>query len=372
MPMARAAVLEDYETPLQVWEVRVDDPGPGEVLVRIAASGVCHTDEHVITGDLPLPLPMVLGHEAAGVVEAVGAGATRLKPGDRVVLSWLPACGHCQACRSGWTGMCRTTSKAAEKGTLWDGVRRLHAGTEPLNVMSLTGTFATYAVVPEAGAVAIDPDVPLREAALLGCSATTGYGAVAHSAKVTPGASVTVIGAGGVGLHVVQASRLFGAERIIAVDRFPARLEAARRLGATDVVNPADGDALTQILDRTDGMGTDFAFEVVGTPATIAQAFNVVRPGGTAVVVGVAPPHEEVSLNAFAFPSQGKTLKGTWYGSGDFAQDVQALIAAQRQGRIDLGAFVGETFALDDVNRAFEALRSGSVTRPLVVLDADA
>lgn len=370
MPTGRAAVLEDYESPLRMRRAQFEDPGAGEVLVAVAVSGVCHTDEHVITGDLPLPLPMILGHEAAGVVQAVGAGVSDVRPGDHVVLSWLPACGRCTACRAGWTGMCRRTGKAAEKGTLWDGARRVTADGQALNVMSLTGTFADYAVVARAGVVRIDPDVPLAQAALLGCSATTGYGAVAHAARLRPGSSATVIGAGGVGLHVVQACRLFGAERIFAVDRFPQRLAEARRLGATDLVEAGPG-ALTEILDATGGMGTDYAFEVVGTVGTIAQAFNVIRPGGTAVVVGVAPPHEEVSLNAFAFPSQGKTLTGSWYGSGDFASDVGALVEARRAGQVDLAAFVGDAYALDDVNLAFEALRAGAPRRPVVVVRPD-
>jgi S-(hydroxymethyl)glutathione dehydrogenase/alcohol dehydrogenase len=355
----------------EVEEVEVDDPGPGEVRVRVVASGVCRTDEHVVQGDLPLPLPIVLGHEGAGVVERLGAGVDDLAEGDPVVLSWLPVCGRCRACRAGWTGMCRTTAKAAEKGTLWDGERRLHGRGRALNVMSLTGTFGGYVVVPRASLVPIDRDIPLDEAALLGCSAVTGYGAVAHAAQMPPGSSVTVFGVGGVGQHVVQAARLFGAERIFAVDRFPARLAEARDLGATDLVEAGPG-ALTAVLDQTGGMGTDYAFEVVGRPDTIAQAFNVVRPGGTAVVVGVAAPHEEVSLNAFAFPSQGKTLKGSWYGSGEYARDVAALLAAQREGRIDLGRFVGDRFGLDRVNEAFEALRTGAARRPVVLLGSDA
>jgi len=369
MVRARAAVLEDYESPLQVQEVQVAQPGPGEVRVRVAVSGVCHTDEHVIRGDLPLPLPIVLGHEAAGVVDRVGEGVTGLVEGDRVVLSWLPACGRCQACRSGWTGMCRATARAAEKGTLWDGVHRLERDGRALHVMSLTGSLSELCVVPREGLVRIDADLPWREAALLGCSAVTGYGSVAHAARVRAGSSVTVLGVGGVGLHVVQAARLFGADRIFAVDRFPARLGEAERLGATDLVAAGPG-AVTEILDRTHGMGTDYAFEVVGSPATIAQAFNVIRPGGTAVVVGVSAPHAEVSVNAFAFPSQGKTLKGTWYGSGDFAQDVAALVTARHAGRIDLGSFVGDACCLADVNDAFDALRAGAPRRPVVVLDA--
>ncbi len=368
MPKAWAAVLMDYELPLEVVEIDVEDPGPGEVLVRILASGVCHTDEHIITGDLPLPVPMVLGHEGSGIVERVGEGVDRVSEGDHVVLSWLPACGHCTACRQGWTGMCRETSRAAEKGTLWGGVNRLSLNGESLSVMSLTGTFSTYAVVPQEGVVRIPSDFPMPEAALLGCSATTGYGAVAHRAKVVPGSSVTVIGAGGVGLHVVMASRLMGASRILVVDPVRARLAQAAEFGATDLIEATDSDALTQVLDLTDGLGTDYAFEVVGTPATIAQAFNTVRPGGTAVVVGVAPPHEEVCLNAFTFPSQGKTLTGTWYGSGDFATDVQALVQAQTEGRIHLNRFLGEPYSLNDVNRALEALRSGSPTRPMMTL----
>lgn len=366
-------MLQEYEEPLTVREITVDDPGPGEVLVRMVVSGVCGTDEHVIQGDLPLPVPMVMGHEGSGIVEAVGSGVTSVRPGDPVVLSWLPGCGTCVACKSGWTGMCRETASAAEHGTLWHGVRRVHLDdAEELSVMSLTGTLATYAVVPEAGVVRLPDDFPLREAAILGCSATTGYGAVAHRAKVSAGASVTVIGAGGVGIHVIAASRLFGAGRIVAVDPSPVRLEAARHFGATDLVQATGSDALMQVLDLTDGFGTDFAFEVVGTPETIAQAFNTVRPGGTAVVVGVAPPHLEVCLNAFAFPSQGKTLTGTWYGSGNFGEDVAALVAAHRAGRIRLTDFVGDPYPLEEVNRAFDALRSGSPTRPLVTLDADA
>lgn len=364
----RAAVLYEYGEPLIVTPVRFDDPAAGEVLVRMAVSGVCHTDEHVITGDLPLPLAMVLGHEGSGWVEAVGPGVQGLLPGDRVVLSWLPSCGECVPCQRGWTGMCRATAKAAEAGTLWRGRQAVHSTDGPLHVMSLTGTLATHVVAPAAGVVRLPPGIPLGEAALLGCSAVTGYGAVKHAAAMEPGASVAVIGVGGVGQQVVMASRLLGASRIIAIDRFPARLELARRLGATDLIDARVEDAVTGVLDRTDGFGTDCAFEVVGTPTTIAQAFNSIRPGGTAVVVGVAPPHEEVSLNAFAFPSQGKTLKGTWYGSGDTAADVAALVEAREAGRIDLGPLLGAARPLEEANDAFDALRRGEPGRPLVAL----
>lgn len=369
MPEGRAAVLYEYGQPLGVTDAHFDDPGPGEVLVRVAFSGICHSDEHVALGDLPLPLPMVLGHEGSGWVQAVGEGVRGLRAGDRVVLSWLPACGTCLACRRGWTGMCRESAKAATDGTLWHGRTAVRTDTETLHVMSLSGTLASYAVVPAGGVVPLPPGVPLREAALLGCSAVTGYGAVAHAAAVGPGATVAVIGAGGVGQQVVMANRLFGAVQIIAIDRFPARLEAARSVGATDLVNPLVEDPLMAVLDRTDGMGTDFAFEVVGTTATIAQAFNSIRPGGTAVVVGVAPPHEEVSLNAFAFPSQGKTLKGTWYGSGDMAADVGAILEARRTGRIDLAPLLGGTWPLERVNEAFSALRHGQPGRAMVQLE---
>lgn len=369
--VARAAVLPEYDAPLEVHEIQVDEPEAGEVLVRMAVSGVCGTDEHVVRGDLPLPVPMVMGHEGSGVVEDVGTGVSDLQVGDHVVLSWLPSCGTCVACRQGWVGMCRETASAAEHGTLWAGERRVHWNHGQLNVMSLTGTLSTYVVVPRSAIVRIPQDFPLSAAAILGCSATTGYGAVAHRAKVSHGATVTVIGVGGVGIHVIAFSRMFGASRIIAIDPSSTRLAQADQFGATDLIATTGSAALMQVLDLTEGFGTDYAFEVVGTTETIQQAFNAVRPGGTAVVIGVAPPHEEVCLNAFAFPSQGKTLTGTWYGSGNFAKDVRALVTAHQDGRIRLVDFVGDPYPLDDVNRAFSALRTGSPTRPLVTLESN-
>ncbi len=371
MPKALAAVLWDYEEPLRVEEVDVDDPGPGEVLVRIAVAGICHTDEHVITGDLPLPVPMVLGHEGSGVVAAVGEGVRGVAVGDRVVLSWLPECNDCVPCNRGWTGMCETTKKAAEKGTLWRGRTGVQHKGERLHVMSLVGAFAEYALVPAAGIVPVPDEIPLELAALIGCSATTGYGAVAHAARMPEGAEVAVIGAGGVGQSVVMAARMRGAGRIIAVDRSPERLEEATRHGATDVVLAGTNDALQAILDLTGGYGVDQAFEVVGTPETIAQAFNALRPGGTAVVVGVSPPHVDVSLNAFTFPSQQKTLTGTWYGGGVLADDAPQLFAAYRQGTFDLAALAGPTFRLDQINEAFDAMRHGRAGRPLLRLSDD-
>ena len=371
MRKALAAVLWDYEEPLRIEEVEVDEPGPGEVLVRIAVAGVCHTDEHVITGDLPLPVPMVLGHEGSGVVAAVGPGVERARPGDRVVLSWLPECRECVPCREGWTGMCETTKKAAEKGTLWRGRRGVRKDGADLHVMSLVGAFAEYALVPQEGVVAVPDDIPLELAALIGCSATTGYGAVAHAARTNKGAKVAVIGVGGVGQSVVMAARMHGAERIIAVDRSPARLDDAARHGATDLVQAGAQDPLQSILDLTGGYGVDEAFEVVGTPETIAQAFNALRPGGTAVVVGVSPPHLDVSLNAFTFPSQQKTLTGTWYGGGVLADDAGALFAAHRDGTFDLAALAGPEFPLGQINEAFEAMRQGQAGRPLLRISED-
>lgn len=361
-------MLYDYEEPLRLAQVQVDDPGPGEVLVRIAVAGVCHTDEHVITGDLPLPVPMVLGHEGSGVVAAVGEGVSRVRPGERVVLSWLPECGECVPCRQGWQGMCETTKKAAEKGTLWRGRRGVHLEGEDLHVMSLVGAFADYALVPEGAVVHVPDDVPLELAALIGCSATTGYGAVAHAAAMPKGATVAVIGVGGVGQSVVMAARMQGAGRIIAVDPSPERLADARRHGATDIVQAGAQDALQAMLDLTDGYGVDRAFEVVGTPETIAEAFNALRPGGTAVVVGVSAPNLDVSLNAFTFPSQEKTLTGTWYGSGRLDEDAPELFAASRQGRFDLASLKGPTFALEDINAAFDHMRQGLAGRPLLRL----
>lgn len=362
----RAAVLEDYGD-VRLEELELDEPGPGEVRVRIAAAGVCRSDYHVYRGDLPLPAPMVLGHEAAGVVEAVGAGVADLAPGVPVVLSWLPSCGHCAWCLDGRPELCRFPARAAARGTL-GGERTPFRRPDGRAVFqfSLTGAFCERTVVPRAGVVPLPPDSDLETAALVGCSVLTGTGAVWRTAQVRPGESVACFGAGGVGLNILQAARLVSAHPRIAVDVHPQRLEAARTFGATHGVLARDGSPVQRVLDLTDGLGVDAAFEAVGLPDTIAQAFNVTRPGGRTVIVGVAPPQAEICLNAFAFPSQERRLLGCWYGQSSPSRDVPTLLRLAAAGLLQLAPLVSRRFPLEGLTQAFEALAAGEVNRALV------
>ena len=367
----QAAVLRDYGD-LAVEELELCDPGPGEVAVRLAAAGVCHSDFHVYSGDLPLPTPMVLGHEGAGTVCAVGPGVTSVRPGDPVVLSWLPACGHCTVCLSGHPELCRQPATAAMHGTLPGGrtVFRRPGGGEPVYQFSLTGAFAEATVVPESGVVPLPAGTDLEQAALLGCSVLTGTGAVWRTAGVRPGESVAVFGVGGVGCNVLQAARMVSAYPRIAVDISVARLRAAAAFGATHLIDAGDCSPVDTILDLTGGAGVDAAFEVIGRPETIAQAFNATAGGGRTVVVGVAPPHVEVSLNAFAFPSQEKCLRGCWYGESHPARDIPALLRLQGAGVLQLRGLVSRRWRLDETEEAFRAMLAGEVNRGLVVFGA--
>lgn len=364
----RASVLGDYGS-LAVEELELDDPGPGEVAVRLHAAGVCHSDYHVFSGDLPLPTPMVLGHEGAGVVAAVGPGVGSVRPGDPVVLSWLPGCGRCRFCLEGRPELCRAPATAAQHGTLFGGRTPFSrpGDGEPVHQFSLTGAFAEMTVVPEAGVVRLPPGTDLEVAALLGCGVLTGTGAVWRTGAVRPGESVAVFGAGGIGLNVLQGARLVSAYPRIAVDVSPARLAAALEFGATHTVSAEQGGALDRILELTGGEGVDAAFEAIGRPETIAEAFNATRPGGRAVVIGVAPPHLEVALNAFAFPSQEKTLTGCWYGQSSPARDVPALLRLHAEGSLRVRPLLSRRYGLAELPDAFEAMLSGSVNRGLIV-----
>lgn len=365
-----AAVLADYGQ-MVFEELELEEPGAGEVAVRLVAAGVCHSDYHVYSGDLPLPTPMVLGHEGAGVVCSVGFGVSSVRPGDPVVLSWLPSCGRCRACLEGRPELCKVPATAAQYGTLPGGrtpFRRRTTG-EPVYQFSLTGAFAECTVVPESGVVRLPPDTDLESAALLGCSVLTGTGAVWRTARVQPGESVAVFGAGGVGLNALQGARMVSAHPRIAVDVSPARLEAAAVFGATHVVDAAVDPALERVLDLTDGAGVDVAFEAIGRPETIAQAFNATRAGGRTVIIGVAPPNAEVTLNAFAFPSQEKCLLGCWYGQSSPARDVPALLRLNAAGSLDLRSLVSRRYRLTELEAAFQAMLAGTVNRALIVFD---
>jgi S-(hydroxymethyl)glutathione dehydrogenase/alcohol dehydrogenase len=365
----RACVLREPHLPVAVEHVRLQPPRRGEVLVRVAAAGVCHSDIHLADGLLgDGRWPMVLGHEGAGVVQAVGEDVTGLAPGDHVVLCLVPACGVCGPCRGGRRTLCEPVGSSSVAGTLLDGSSRLRDADGAVLQHGLTvACFAEYAVVAAAGAVPIPRDVPLWQAALLGCGVVTGFGAVTHAARMRIGHRVCVIGCGGVGLQVIAAARLGGAATIVAVDRGPEKLERARRRGATHVVEADAGDAARLVRELTGG-GVDLAFEVVGAAATIRTAWDSLRPGGSAIVVGLAPAGVEVTLPAIEFLSE-KSIIGSYYGSSDPAESIPGLVELVRAGRLELADVVSHLTDLGGVPAAFDRLRAGEGGRTVVIID---
>ncbi len=363
----RAAVLVDSNEALQVRDVALDNPGPKEVSVKMAAAGVCHSDWHVMQGDLPVPLPAILGHEGAGIVEQIGKDVIGIKPGDHVVLSWIPSCGHCFYCLKGRPDMCDEAFNIQLSGSLPGNAMRLHWDQGPLYHYLGTSCFAEQTVVPDTGVIPIDPSIPLNKAALVGCAVTTGFGAVVHTAQVGVGDSVSVIGCGGVGLNVIQAAHLAGADPIIAIDANGNKKDLAKKFGATHFVDASQTDDLiTPVLDLTQGRGSDFAFEVIGRTETIEAAYGMVRKAGMAVIVGVAPPHLDVSLNAFSFPSQSKILTGSWYGQSVPAVDIPCILGLYQRGKLNLDDLVSQSYALEDINEAFRELTQGTVARGVI------
>jgi Zn-dependent alcohol dehydrogenase len=366
----RAAVLREPGRPVAVERVLLAAPRRGEVLVRVAAAGVCHSDVRLADGALgPGRWPMVLGHEGAGVVEAVGEDVVEVVEGDHVAFCFVPACGACPACRAGRRTLCETAGRHGVAGMLMDGTSRLRGlDGAVLQHGLMVGCFAEYAVVPAAGAVRLPKAIPLWQAALLGCGVVTGIGAI-NRARVRVGDGVCVIGCGGVGLQVIAGARLAGAGAVIAVDTDEAKLGLARRRGATHVVlaGSGSGDVVGEVLGISGG-GVEHAFEVVGSPVTIRQAWDVLRPGGTATVVGLAPVGVEVSLPAIDFLSE-KTITGTYYGSADVHAALGQLVQLVLDGRLDLADVVSHRIALDDVEAALERLRRGQGSRSVIVID---
>jgi Zn-dependent alcohol dehydrogenase len=367
----RAAVLPEIGAPLKVEDVLLDPPGPKEVLVRVAAAGICHSDLHLAQGHLgDGRVPIVLGHEGAGIVERVGTDVVHVRPGDHVAFNFAPACGECPMCRGGRPNLCETAGSFAWKGTMLDGRTRLRlaATGEPLLHFNFVSCFAEACVVPAASAVAIPPDLPMNEAALLGCAVVTGVGAVRNAAGVRIGDTVCVIGCGGVGLQVIAAARLAGAARIIAVDKGREKLEPALARGATHAVDAASRDVVREVLLLSDG-GVDHAFEVVGSPATIRQAWDVLRPGATAVVVGISPRDVEVALPALDLLSQ-KGIKGSYYGSGNPALEIPRLAELVAAGRFPLADTITSLTDLEGIQDAFDRMLAGRARgRTVAVMD---
>jgi S-(hydroxymethyl)glutathione dehydrogenase / alcohol dehydrogenase len=365
----RAAVLHEPRTPLVVEEVELALPGENEVLVRVAAAGVCHSDVRLADGELGAGRwPLVMGHEGAGVVEAVGSSVTHVVPGDHVGFCIVPACRACAECRAGRFHLCIPAGENGPRGSLMDGTSRLSLpdGT-PLQHALMTACFAERTVVTAAGAVPLPPELPLWQASLLGCGVVTAFGAVRNAAKVGPGESAVVVGCGGVGLQVVAALRLAGADPIVAVDLDPAKLELAAARGATHTVESGSATTAARVAGLTSG-GADHAFEVVGRPETMRLAWDCIRPGGTAVVVGLAAKGVDVALPAIEFLSD-KTIRGSFYGSGDAASDLPDLAALALAGELDLAGVVTSVEPLEAVNDALDRLRRGEGARTVLVID---
>ena len=358
----RAAVLYEFNAPLVVEELELDPPKAGEVLVRMAASGVCHSDLHVVQGIHPTALPAVLGHEGAGIVEAVGPEVADLAPGDHVMLSWLPYCGRCRHCVRGRPNCCENV--AWYDATMEDGTCRFHLDGRPVH-HSNTSSFAERSVVPARTAIRVDPALPLTELALMGCAVMTGVGAVLNTAQVRPGESVAVVGCGGVGLNVVQGARIAGATAIVAVDTVPAKLELALELGATHTVDAGAGDPVEAVLELVGG-GVDHAFEALGRPETIETTLGLTGRGGQAVLIGMAPPEARVPLDALTLTLEERCVRGSWYGSCVPLRDFPLLVELYRDGRLRLDPLIA-TCTLDEVNDAFRRMEAGETARSVIV-----
>ncbi|MEW6168633.1 MAG: zinc-dependent alcohol dehydrogenase family protein [Pseudomonadota bacterium] len=370
----RAAVLSQMglpapyvrSQPLRLGEVALDAPGPGELLVKIRAAGLCHSDLSVIDGSRPRVMPMVLGHEAAGEVVGTGPDTPGFAPGDAVVLAFVPSCGHCDFCASGRAALCAPGAKANVAGTLLSGARRWH-GTDgtALNHHLGVSAFAEYSVVSARSAVRIDADLPAEIAALFGCAVMTGVGAVINTARVAPGESVAIFGMGGVGLAALLGALAAGAEPVIAVDVLPAKLALARQLGATHTLL-AGSDTVAEVRDSTRG-GAAYAIETAGSEAALAQAYAATRRGGTTVTVGLPHPQKQFAISAVSLVAEERTVKGSYMGSAVPSRDLPRYIALYRAGRLPVDRLLTHRLALDEINAAFDRLASGEAVRQVVL-----
>ena len=363
----RAAVLESVAAPLRIDTVSLTPPGPGDVLVRIRATGLCHTDLEVMQGSLPYPMPIVLGHEGAGVVEAVGRDVTRVKVGDHVICSWNPHCGHCFYCERGLPILCEPFREHQPKGRLLDGSMHLSRRGETVHHFFETSTFAEYTVVPESGAIPVPRDLPFDRACIIGCGVMTGVGAVVRKARVEPGASVMVIGCGAVGLNAIQGAVIAGAGRIIAIEVNAARREQAVRFGATDVIDGAAPDAAEQVRRLTAGRGADYVFEAAGHPKAFRLSVDAVRPGGQVVWLGKVNVDEEVAFRWGSLMQEKRIVRSS-YGDAIPMRDFPWLARLYREGKLKLDEMITARIALEDINEGFAALARGDGIRTVIEL----
>ena len=365
----RAAISWEAGKPLEVDSIDLEGPREGECLVRLAATGVCHTDAYTMSGKDPEGLfPAVLGHEGAGVVEEVGPGVASLEPGDHVIPLYTAECRECRYCLSGKTNLCVKVRATQGRGLMPDGTSRLSYDGRMIHHYMGTSTFAECTVVPEISLAKIRKDAPLEKVCLLGCAVTTGIGAVLHTARVEPGSSVAVFGLGGVGLSVVQGAVMAGAERIIGIDLNPAKFDLARQLGATEFLNPKDvDDVVAAIVDTTDG-GVDYSFECIGNIEVMGQALACAARGwGQSIIIGVAGAGEEIHARPFLLVT-GRTWKGTAFGGTRGRTQLPGFVDRYMAGRIKLDEMVTETLPLDEINTAFEHMHAGDVIRSVIVL----
>lgn len=360
----KAAVLREVRTPLQIENVQINKPGPHEVLIRTAAAGVCHSDLHFVEGAYPYPLPAVLGHESAGIVEQVGSEVRTVKPGDHVITCLSAYCGHCDQCLTGHMSLC--VSPDTRRGK--EEEPRLAQAPGNMNQFLNLSSFAEQMLIHEHACVAIRKDMPLDRAALIGCSVTTGVGAVIHTSNVRPGETVAVIGCGGVGLAAINGAAIAGAGRIIAVDVIGSKLNLAKAFGATDVVNGADGDPVAQVMEMTGG-GVHHSFEAIGLKATTEQAFRMLRRGGTANVIGMIPVGTKIELHGPDF-LQEKRIQGSLMGSNRFPVDMPRFVDFYMSGKLKLDDLISRRIKLEQVNEAFAEMKTGEVARSVIVFDA--
>lgn len=369
----RAAVLREMgkpkpyadSKPVVIEEIELAPPGADEMLVRILAAGVCHSDLSVVDGSRPRVMPMVLGHEACGEVAECGAGVKDFKPGDRVVFSFVPVCGLCPQCAQGRAALCETGAKSNVAGTLLSGARRVSAAGSALNHHLGVSGFAEYAVVSPRSAVRIDADLPAEIGALFGCAVLTGVGSVVNTARVSPGQSVTVFGLGGVGLSVLLGARASGAHPIIAVDVVAEKLELAKQLGATHVVNAHDHDPVVAVKELSGG-GTDFVFETAGHGQTMLQAYNATRRGGTTVTMSLPDPKVQLNLPAVSLVVEERSLKGSYMGSAVPSRDIPRFIAMYRAGSLPVDRLLTHRLKLDEINQGFDRLARGEAVRQVI------
>jgi len=372
----RAAVLREIgrpapyaeSRPLAIEQVELDPPGPGEVLVHIRAAGLCHSDLSVIDGNRPRPMPMVLGHEAAGVVEATGPGVTGLTRGDHVVAAFVPSCGHCKPCTTGRPALCEPGFKANSAGTLLSGERRLHDSSGHVHHHLGVSGFAQYAVLAANSLVRVPTDLPFAEAALFGCAVITGVGAVVNTAAMPRGASAAVVGLGGVGLAALLAARMLDAEHLVAIDMNEGKLAVARELGATATVNAASPDVAEQVRELTGG-GVAYGFEMAGSARALELAYRITARGGTTASAGLSHPQQQFSLQHLGLVAEERTLKGSYLGSCVPSRDIPRYIEWYRAGRLPVDRLLSERLRLDDINAAFDRLAAGESIRQVVEID---